>query len=496
VPIASVRSKRLRDTTISIVQDCRPSVCVAPADAAQAVDNDISRLMSGIATLELNDWQDLVIEATKDDVRPFRHCGTALIQYTSGSTSAPKGVVVSQENVLSNLTMQRDALRNQPGVVYVGWAPFYHDMGLIGNILEPLYMGGHSVLMSPTSFARDPTVWMRAISLYRAEVSGGPNYAYDLCLKASAKIKAYNPDLSSWRVAFNSGEPVQAATVNKFSECFGPLGLRPEAMYPCYGMAEATLMISGRDPGNRTVIATADKQGLGEGRFLAPKLSGPVAELVGCGQALSHESILIVDPLTCRVCPNGNVGEIWVSGPNIPDRYWKNERASRETFHAKVSGDDLGQRYLRTGDLGLFNRGDLFIVGRLKDVIIIRGQNFYPQDIEWLTERSVVGTRAGANAAFSVSEPAVSDRLVVVQEVERSVRKSMSTRQATADLRRAIYEEYGLTLFDLVLIEPGTIPKTSSGKIRRGATRQRYLSNQLDRISPELDAHYAANSAM
>ncbi|CAN7338784.1 fatty acyl-AMP ligase [Trinickia sp. LjRoot230] len=482
VPIPSLRNKRLRDATTAIARDCGATVCLVSEDVPRSIADELDGATPDMAIWPLNDWTPFVDDerGTGGAFHPAHD--TAFIQYTSGSTSLPKGVVVRQANVLSNLAMQCDALRSCPGVIYVGWAPFYHDMGLIGNILQPLYMGGHSVLMAPGDFARDPTLWMRAISEYRAQVSGGPNYAYDLCIKAFEKIRACEVDLSCWEVAFNSGEPVRANTVETFSARFAALGLSATAMYPCYGMAEATLMISGKDPAAATVVISADKAALAGGRLVAPTLPDGNSRLVGCGHALAGESIAIVAPHTRQALPHGMVGEIWVTGSHVPERYWENEAASRDTFHAHIEGDETRTRYLRTGDLGVMRDNELFVVGRLKDVIIVRGRNYYPQDIERIAEQASPAARAGSNAAFSVDGPHGEERVVLVQEIERASRRNVDTAELAAHLRRAIFDEYELSLFDIVFIEPGTIPKTSSGKIKRRAARESYLADTLARV--------------
>jgi acyl-CoA synthetase (AMP-forming)/AMP-acid ligase II len=415
--------------------------------------------------------------------RPVAETGESLafLQYTSGSTSVPKGVVVNQRNLLANLEMMAIAFENDADATYVGWAPLFHDMGLIANLLEPFYLGALCVLMPPAVFAQRPWLWLKAVSDYKARVSGGPNFAYDLCVERRDLVLRRDFDLSSWRVAFNSAEPVRAGTIDSFSRIFASRGFRREAFFPCYGMAEATLLVSGGPPLHDPTIRALSKTGLSQGRAEATATAADRILTVGCGRALVGEEIRIVDPVSRQPLADGNVGEIWVSGPHIPQGYWEKPDASEETFRATLAS--LAEpRFLRTGDLGFIIDGEVFIAGRIKDVMIVRGRNYYPQDIERAAEAAHQGLRIGSSAVFAVMRGDAQE-IVLVQEVERTSRRSIDHWRAVAVIRQAIFEEFELTLNNVVLIQPGSIPKTSSGKIKRAETRERYLNGALESIS-------------
>src|SRR6185436_6705124 len=278
------------------------------------------------------------------------------------------------------------------------WLPLYHDLGLIGILLQAAWVGAPCVLMAPVAFLQSPARWLRAVSRYRATTSGGPNFAYDLCVRKIPPVEREGLDLSSWRIAFNGAEPVRAGTLDRFAAAFAPAGFRRQALYPCYGLAEATLMVSGNRPGE------------------GPAVRGSA---VGCGRMLPGVEAVIADPATAAPCGPGEVGEIWVAGGSVARGYWNRPEESAETFGACLSGSAGGRGpYLRTGDLGFLDGDQLFIAGRIKDLVILRGRNHHPQDLELTAERSHPALRPGGGAAFAV-EAAGEERLVLVHEVER-----------------------------------------------------------------------------
>jgi acyl-CoA synthetase (AMP-forming)/AMP-acid ligase II len=489
VPMMPPRGRRLRDAVFSVARDCRAAVALTTPDLLGLVSD---------AFAPLEECRDTAFMAIAPAPAGRGRCvpvpsgragyfagpdELAFLQYTSGSTSAPKGVMVSHANLDANLRMMTAAFENTARSTYVGWAPLYHDMGLIANVLEPFFVGARCVLMAPGAFARQPWLWLRAISTYGADVSGGPNYAYDLCVDRRERILREGPDLSGWRLAFNSAEPVRAATVRRFAEAFACLGFRAEAMYPCYGMAEATLLISGGSPCALPVVLTIGRQALERHRADPPAgRDGDSLEIVGCGRALAGEDVRIVDPVTRAALGDGVVGEVWVHGPNIPTGYWGMPDASAETFHAAVAGEP-GRRYLRTGDFGFMKDGELFVTGRLKDMMIVRGRNIYPQDVEHIAERAHPGLRLNSAAAFLAGvEDTGREGMVLVQEVERTARRSIDPVAASMAIRRAVFDEFEITLQSIVLVEPGSIPKTSSGKIRRAETRRWLAAGELRRL--------------
>src|SRR5215203_1005044 len=383
----------------------------------------------------------------------------AFLQYTSGSTATPKGVMITHANLLHNEETIGAAFGMDEESVVVGWLPLYHDMGLIGNVLQPLHAGARCVLMSPVAFLQRPLRWLEAIGRYRGTVSGGPNFAYELCLRKASPEALAGLDLSSWRVAFNGAEPVRASTLERFAAAFAPCGFRREALYPCYGLAEATLFVTGGVPGE------APRADLSTGR-------------VSCGQTWMGQRLVVADPETGMEVLPGSEGEVWIAGPSVARGYWQNEEATERDFNAflmTASGGVEGP-FLRTGDLGFLAGGELYVTGRLKDLIILRGRNLYPQDVELTAERAHPELRPGGGAAFSV-EIEGEERLVVVHEVER--RRRNGVEKIAEAVRQAVAAEHEVQVYEVVLIRQGALPKTSSGKVQRRLCRDLYLRGEL-----------------
>ncbi len=407
----------------------------------------------------------------------------AFLQYTSGSTGTPKGVMLSHGNLLHNTAVTYQMMEHSPSSKFVSWLPAYHDMGLIGGILQPLYGGFPCILMSPASFLQRPYRWLQAISCYKGTTSGGPNFAYEQCVQRITQQQKETLDLSSWSVAFNGAEPVRQDTLELFATTFAECGFRPEAFYPCYGMAEATLIVSG---GIKTALAqvkTVEKSALSQNQIVeAAAQSQDIQSFVSCGQTIPQQQIVIVNPETLTRCSSDEVGEIWVSGLSVGKGYWNRTEETEETFHAYLKDTKEGP-FLRTGDLGFLNNGELFITGRAKDLIIIRGRNLYPQDIELTAQRSHSSLRSGANAAFTV-EVNNEDRLVVVQELEFRAKPNLA--EVVNAIRQAITEEHEVQVYGVVLIKPGSIPKTSSGKIQRRATRTQFENGELSVVESDI----------
>ncbi len=403
----------------------------------------------------------------------------AFLQYTSGSTALPKGVIVTHGNILHNEAMIRAAFGQSEESVIVGWLPLYHDMGLIGNVLQPLAAGATCVLMPPLAFLQRPVRWLQAIHRYRATTSGGPDFAYDLCVRKVGPEQRAGLDLSSWKVAFNGAEPVRAETLDRFAEAFAPCGFRREAFYPCYGLAEATLFVAGGRLGEPPVVGRFAAAGLERGEAIPSPASRAKA---GCWSAAARPGAgsgsLVADPGTGEPLAPGQVGEIWVAGPSVAAGYWSRPEETARTFRARLAGDS-GQGdgpFLRTGDLGFVRGGELFVTGRLKDLIILRGRNHYPQDIERTAEQAHPELEPGGAAAFSV-DVAGEERLVIAHEVgRRFARSGVPVAQVAAALRLAVAEEHEVQVHEVVLLRTGTLPRTSSGKVQRHACRAAWLA--------------------
>ncbi|MFI1534798.1 fatty acyl-AMP ligase [Streptomyces anandii] len=398
----------------------------------------------------------------------------AFLQYTSGSTSAPRGVMVTHANLLDNERLVTERMGHSPDVLaeyghemFVSWLPVYHDMGLIGPVLNTVHLGATATLFSPLHFLQRPERWLEAVTRYRPHTSGGPNFAYELCLKHATPALLDRLDLSSWKVAFNGAEPVRAATLRRFADTFAPAGFARRALYPCYGLAEATLMVTGGSVHTEPVLLRAEDDG--------PHAGALDAAAVGCGRPGPGLTVTIADPEHETELPEGETGEIWVGGAGVAKGYWRNALATRRTFRATLPGHE--GRFLRTGDLGFLRDGELFVTGRLKDLLVIDGRNHYPQDLELSAELSHPSLRPGCTAAFAVDGGTEGEQPVVVAEVAPD--GEGEAEKITDQVRSAIGEAHGLSLREVVLVRPGTIPKTSSGKIQRRATRAAYLDGTL-----------------
>jgi acyl-CoA synthetase (AMP-forming)/AMP-acid ligase II len=363
---------------------------------------------------------------------------------------------------------------------YASWVPLYHDLGLILNALQSVYVGATCVLMSSAGFLQRPLNWLRAISAYRAEVAGGPNFAYDLCVKRYQPEQLDGIDLSCWKVAFSGAETVRAETLDAFTATFAPHGFAAQAMWPGYGMAEATVLISAGYRGRGAVVRTVGTAGLQRHRANPPAEPGDAQRVVGCGRAISGTRIAIVDPETRQALPPLHVGEIWAAGVHVTRGYWRKPEATAEVFGAAFAGE-AGCDWLRTGDLGFLDEnGELYVTGRIKELIIIRGVNHYPQDIEDTVQRCHPALRSHGGAAFAARDAAGAETLVVVQEVERTERHRIDPDEVVATIREAIVTEHDVAPGAVVLIRPGTLPKTTSGKIQRGAAERLWRDGVLE----------------
>lgn len=407
----------------------------------------------------------------------------AFLQYTSGSTSAPKGVMVSHGNVLHNEHLIQGAFGQTERSVVVGWLPLYHDMGLIGNVLHPLYVGSRCVLMPPVAVLQRPVRWLQAISQYRATISTGPNFAYDLCVRRIPRGELAGLDLSSWSQALNGAEPVHHETLERFAAVFAPCGFHREAFHPCYGLAEATLCVSGGHRGAGPAVYTVDASVLEQHRVEEAHGEDEGARrLVSCGEFHRDQQIVIVNPERRTRCQSDEVGEIWVSGPSVALGYWNRPEETERIFRAYLADTGEGP-FLRTGDLGFLKGWELFVTGRLKDLVIIRGRNHYPQDIERTAQQSHPALRPGHCVAFSV-DVSGEERLVVLAEVDdrRYLRNGslLDVAAVVESIREAVADYHELAVHAVWLLKAGSIPKTSSGKVQRYACRFSFLAESPD----------------
>ncbi|MFE6049421.1 fatty acyl-AMP ligase [Kitasatospora sp. NPDC056446] len=406
-------------------------------------------------------------------VHPADRETLALLQYTSGSTSDPKGSMVTHGNLLANAATTAEAFRFEEGQRFGGWLPNYHDMGLMGLLLSPLLGGVGTVLMSPAAFLRRPRAWLEMLGAFGVTLSAAPNFAYELCTARVREEELDGLDLSRWRFAVNGSEPVKARVLADFAAKFAPAGFRPDAFAPCFGMAEATLLVS-TTPSREPVVLRCDAAAL-EQDAVRPAGAGPVRTLVSCG-APRDLDVRIVDPATSRELPGGQVGEIWLSGPSVVRGYWRNEAATGETFGRTVGA---AGGFLRTGDLGTLVDGELFVTGRIKEMMIIRGRNIYPHDIEHELRLNHEQLRDTVGAAVTVPGGADGeDRLVLIHEVRRLVPDEQLADLA-GKLRNTVAREFGLRADAVLLMRRGGVQRTTSGKVRRAEMRAQYLDGEL-----------------
>ncbi|HMF18326.1 MAG TPA: AMP-binding protein [Gemmataceae bacterium] len=457
-----------------ILQDCQAQVILGTtkslAEARPFLPNG-----EDLALVPVDPWADWTAlpwshpDLTGDDL--------ALLQYTSGSTSTPRGVQVSQGNLIYQV---REAYR-WAGEHFLGvsWLPLYHDLGLVGGVVCPVYSGRRVILMSPLSFMQRPMRWLEAISRYRATTSGGPNFAYDLCVRKFRPQESPNLDLGDWRFAVNGAEPIRPETLESFTRTFEPFGFRYSTWCPSYGLAEATLGVSGVNPNNPdepVVVKSFDGAALEQNHAqLADESSKGVRTLVSCGKTLVDTEAAIVDPHSHTLCPADGVGEIWVRSPSVSRGYWQRPEENQITFNAYLA-DSAARPFLRTGDLGFFHDGGLYITGRLKDLIILQGRNIYPNDIEQSLPAIHAAFAPHGSAAFAIDQDE-QEQLVVVQEVLRPGKLDLDS--LAQDVRGMLLREHQVWLFALAFIKGGTLPKTSSGKVQRFEARRKYLAGEL-----------------
>ena len=488
IPAYPPRPNRSLNRIHNILQNAQTNIALTTSETVQSLSCQLE------VTPELQDLRWITTDTIDNNIATYWYepsldeDSIAFLQYTSGSTAEPKGVKIAYRNLLHNLEAIHRCFRHSTQSRGVIWLPPYHDMGLIGGVLQPLFGDFPVTLMSPLMFLQNPLRWLKAISRDRATTSGGPNFAYDMCVRKFKPEQLRGLDLSSWQVAFNGAEPINHETLNSFVETFAPYGFDYSAFYPCYGMAEATLIISG---GSNTAVVTKTVRGkaLEQNKIEIADDNEPHPHtLVSCGRSLFDQRIAIANPETLVSCKPGEVGEIWVSGTSIAQGYWRQPQISEATFNAYLKDTQSGP-FLRTGDLGFICEGELFFTGRLKDLIVIKGRNHYPQDIEKTVQETTSWIRPSCVASFSI-ELQGEEKLVVLAEVERTYwsknRSSsngtaamISVKDLTQSIRREISKNHDLQTHSILLLKPGTLPKTSSGKIQRHACRAEFLEGNL-----------------
>lgn len=474
VPVAPPRP-RARERLIPLGQDAGAEVFLTTEQLLPGLTQHLTR--SGVDWLAIaTDTLHPAVDASLPNLPAADEL--AFLQYTSGSTSRPKGVMIRHRNIVANATILGVAGRVDTVNSIVGWLPLFHDMGLMSLVLLPVFVGKKSVIMPPAAFLQSPIAWLRELSRHGRSIGGGPNFAYELCLKHVTDEQAATLDLGNWVAAFNGAEPVRASTLERFERRFAPSGFRGEAFFSCYGMAEATLFITGVDFAERPRALPVVRSEFSENRVVIAEASPGAQLLVSSGRAgLGHE-VRIVDPETLQSLADGQVGEIWVSGPSISDGYFGRDSENAATFQAFTSDAEPRGPFLRTGDLGVLWQGELFVTGRQKDLLICRGRNLHPNDLEQTAEAAVPLLRNSCGAAFAVDTPE-GEGVVLAYELERGAKRGVDLDLVIRTLRAAILETHAVRLHAVSLVSTGQIPRTSSGKPQRGLCRALYLEGRL-----------------
>ncbi len=481
VPVPHQRSGRTDERFEAILADCKPglilvdeaalawTVTVSAKHASESGRQPIA--VSTLADLESGNSVFGTPTATEDTV--------GVLQYTSGSTGDPKGVMISHGNMLANCQLIEDALKTSRNSAAVLWLPFFHDMGLVGSVLSPMFTMGRVDLMSPQDFLRTPLFWLEQISKVRATTTASPNFALELCCDVATPAVLERLDLSSLRCLLIGSEPVNAATIERFARVFEPCGFRYDAFMPAYGLAENTLIATGTlKPGSGPAILSLDSDALAMGRVETSDGAGKTIRFVGNGAPC--EDLRIVDPETAQALPDGSIGEIWLSGPSLAKGYWGRQELTEDAFGARMADTPLDGPYYRTGDLGFVLEGDVFVTGRSKDLIIIRGRNVYPQDVEDVATRNQPLLWTGGAAAFAVNRGRGEDVVIVAEAALSSIhalRQEDTAARLIADILKALADTHEVLPAEILIVRPGRVPRTSSGKIRRSSARQEWLEN-------------------
>jgi acyl-CoA synthetase (AMP-forming)/AMP-acid ligase II len=476
VPVAMPRPNRSPRTLQLIVANAGVAAILCTTREMEGLRQQFGAVLPQVPWLCIED---------ADDGPPLESpqpSDTAFLQYTSGSTGAPKGVVVTHTNLMSNEEAIRTSMRLSASSRFVGWLPLFHDMGLIGNVLQSIYLGTPCVLMPPMIFAQRPLRWLEAIHRYRATIGGGPNFAYDLCVERTTPEQRAGLDLSCWEVAFNGAEPVRLETLERFAAAFAVAGFRKCAFLPCYGMAENTLMVTGcRDQSGPVANDVPVSAGESVAAYVSAAQEGKARHVVSCGTPVLGTRVLIVDPATATVLPEQTVGEIWMSGPSVSPGYYNSSADTAKNFGARLAGG--AGPFLRSGDLGFLQDERLFVTGRIKDLIIVRGRNYYPQDLEESASHSNPQLVRGGGAAFTMEQEG-RNVLVLVHELTRDGWLRGEPDRIAADIKEAIGNEHDLVVHQVVLIRPGSLPRTSSGKVQRSLCREMVAANSFDPVAP------------
>ncbi len=485
VPANAPRKNRNSERVLSIAKDCSPCIVLCDNRSKEAVSKQIMPILDNVQLLNTESLDKSSIKPVP--TRKIDKHDIAFLQYTSGSTSQPKGIEISHQNIIINQEAMIRSGEHDQHTIMVNWLPLFHDMGLIATVLQPIFIGFHSVLMSPVSFLQRPVNWLEAITKYKATIAGCPNFAYDILINKVTAEEKKNLDLSSWKIAFNGAEPVRSSTIERFSEAFESCGFRKQVWSPCYGLAEATLFVSGDVTNRFPKIITLNKKALEQHKIVESDPNGNSQEYkkyVSCGKIDQAFNIAIVNPKNRMRCLVDEIGEIWLQGKSIANGYWNKPSDTQKAFKAQIKGEE--GYWFRSGDMGFVDDNELFVTGRIKDLIIIRGRNIYPQDIEILTEQFIQFATLNKCAAFVTFEEG-SPKLQMLIEADRALSRYVfnedkealnKIKVSLADLRLAVLRRFDIALSDIKFVKINDFPRTSSGKV------QRYLCKKIFKTAP------------
>lgn len=478
VPVSYIKGSKQIARLFNVMEDAQVAAVLCVAASIPPLTEGLADFLSS-GKIEIIATDTVPLPILGNEIPEPAPNAISFIQYTSGSTGKPKGVVVSTKNLMHNQHLIRNAFGCNEESIIFSWLPFHHDMGLIGNILHTIYVGCTCVLMSPFHFVQSPRRWLAGISKYKATHSGGPNFAYDLCVEKIPSDELSGLDLSTWKVAYNGSEPIRAESLKRFADHFSAAGFQEHAIYPCYGLAEATLLVAGhKTPGTTPATILVNRHLIRNGKIVLSDKTGPLVQtLAGSGGIAPGMECRIISPTDRRECRTLEEGEICIAGESVTQGYWGKE--NDEYFY-----DIDGRRFLRTGDLGFFSNGELFVHGRIREMLIIRGQNIYPYDIEETVSRCDAALLANGVAVFSLHER--EDELVVIAEVQRTQINGLDGAAVIRSIDKTVKGTFGIIPYDIILTTPHGIPRTTSGKLQRLQCRDGYLCNSFVTIASKL----------